>query len=112
MLKIYTKKSNTKTVKSEKTSGQSVRTYNSSNSNASVKNNRKKTLGTMSTLRYTYDKYISRLIDMNVNYEKKYNNKERIECQREARDIRITAEKYSNCSVFKSKWEDWDGSKQ
>lgn len=108
---IY-KKTNTKTVKSAKTSGQSVRTYNSSNSNASVKNNRKKTLGTMSTLRYTYDKYISRLIDMNVNYEKKYNNKERIECQRKARDIRITAEKYSNCSVFKSKWEDWDGSKQ
>lgn len=91
------------------TTSSTTRTSSSSPANTS---SRKKVHPNMNSLRYTYDKWISRLIDMNVNYEKKYNNSERIKCQQEARDIRIMAEQYSNCSVFKSKWEDWDGRKQ
>ncbi len=66
----------------------------------------------MSSLAHTYQNWISRLIDMNAHYEKKYNNSDRIRYQKEARSVRQLAEQYDNCSVFKSSWEDWDGRKK
>lgn len=95
-------------------------TVNSSSSNArnnsiastSVTKSSKRVNFSMNVLVHTYNQWISRLIDMNANYEKKYSDKDRISYQRQAREVRMNAEKYSNCSVTKSSWEDWNGKKR
>jgi L,D-peptidoglycan transpeptidase YkuD (ErfK/YbiS/YcfS/YnhG family) len=66
----------------------------------------------MMTLNHVYDQWISRLIKMNANYAKEYNDKDRISYQQHAREVRMEAEKYSNCVVIKSSWEDWNGKKK
>ncbi len=60
----------------------------------------------------SYQKYESMLIDMDVNWDTKYDNGDRINYQTSMRQIREEWEsKNGNPPIFKSKWEDWDGSK-
>lgn len=86
--------------------------HTSTQSNSSNTTKKGKVNPNMSSLAHTYRNWISRLIDMNAHYEKKYNDSERIRYQKEARSVRQLAEQYDNCSVFKSTWEDWDGRKK
>lgn len=90
----------------------SARSSSRTSATSTNSRNQKKVLSSMSTLSYTYGRYQSMLIKMNTYYEKEYNDRDRRKYQQEMRDIRLRAEQYSNCSVFKSEWEDWDGRKR
>lgn len=70
---------------------------------------KRKTSPNMMSLIHTYNNWISRLIKMNAQYDKAYNNSDRIRYQKEARSVREFAEQFDNCAVHKSSWEDWDG---
>lgn len=63
----------------------------------------------MTSLVHTYNAWISRLIQMNAQYERTYNDSDRIRYQKEARSVRQHAEQFDNCAVYKSSWEDWNG---
>lgn len=90
----------------------SARSSSRTSSTSANSRNQKKVLSSMSTLSSTYRSYQSMLIKMNTYYEKQYNDSDRRKYQQAMREIRLKAEQYSNCSVFKSEWEDWDGRKR
>lgn len=86
--------------------------HTSTQSKSSDTTKKRKVNPNMISLVHTYNNWISRLIKMNAQYERTYNNSDRIRYQKEARSVRQFAEQYDNCAVYKSSWEDWDGRKR